>query len=61
MQGQSTNTPIDPSTHPRDPFENAKETRTAEAKFCTYLRPSIGDENQRVSRLTDGENVESEL
>ena len=58
MQGQSTNTPKDLSTHLTDPIENANETRTAEPKFCAYSRPSLSSENQRVSRLTDRENEE---
>ena len=60
MQGQSMNTPIDPSTHLTDPFENANESRTAEAKFCASSRPSLSNENQKVSRLTYRENIESQ-
>ena len=60
MRGQSTNTPLDFSTHPSGPFGNTNETGTTEAKFCTSSRPSLSDENQRVSRLTDGENVETQ-
>ena len=59
MQGQSINTPLDLSTHLTYPFENANETKTAEVKFCAYLRPSLSNEDQRVSRLTDRENDES--
>ena len=59
MQGQSVNTPLDLSTHLTDPFENVNETKTAEVKFCSCPRPSLSNENQRVSRLTDRENEES--
>ena len=61
MQGQSTNTPLDPSTHLTDPFDNANETKTAEVKFCAYPKSSLSYENQRVSRLTDRMNEKSEL
>ena len=46
MQGQSINTPLDPSTHLTDPFNNANETKTAEVKFCAYPKSSLINENQ---------------
>ena len=60
MQGQSINTPLDLSIHITNPFKNAKETRTAEVKFCAYSRLSLNNENQKVTRLTDREDVESQ-
>ena len=60
MQGQSINTPLDPSTHLTDPFENANETKTVEVKFCAYPRLFASNENQRGSRLTDREKEESQ-
>ena len=60
MQGQSTNTLLDLNTHPTGPFWNTNETGTAEAKLCTYFGLSPCNENQGVSRLTEGENVESQ-
>ena len=62
MQGQSINTPLDPSTYLTDHFDNANETKTAEVKFCANPKSSLINENQRVSRQPDRENEEeSEL
>ena len=60
IQGQSINTTLDLITHLTDPFENANETETAGVKSFAYPRPSLSNENQRVSRLTDRENEESQ-
>ena len=59
MQGQSINTPLNPSTHLTDPFDNANKTKTAEVKFCAYLKSSLIYEI-RVSKLPDRENEESQ-
>ena len=59
MHSPSIKTPLDPSTHLSDPFDNANETKTAEAQFCAYPKLCLINENQRVSGLLGRENEES--
>ena len=59
VQGPLINTPLDPSTHLSDPFDNANETKTADLQFCPYPKSSLINENQRVSGLPDRENEEN--
>ena len=59
MQGQPSNTPLDPNTHLTAPFDNANEAKTEEVKFCAYPKLSLINKNQRVSKLPDGKKEES--
>ena len=60
MQGQQIKTPLDLSTHLTDSFGNAHKTKTVEDNFCAYPKSSLKNKNQRVSRLTDRQNEESQ-
>ena len=60
MQGQPIKTPLELSTHLTDSFDNAHETKTVEVNSCAYSKSSVSNENQRVSKLTNRENEDSQ-
>ena len=59
MQGVSINTPLDPSTHLSDPFNNVNGTKTVEVQFHTYpksclineIREAVGYLVERMKRV----------